>query len=159
MLLSSALLPFQLNSIYADESETNTEQGLGQENIGSGESVNTNCAQNLIKSFAIIDCEDGITSTPTPPISPSRAFFSLFLDPRSCLFRIPEVITCDGDIGTSLEPPWDRPNRVQCGEYILNPEQTACHIIVANIILGAICDVPFDRDQDIDPVLPFCLTV
>jgi hypothetical protein len=31
-----------------DESATNTEQGLAQENIGSGESENTNCALNAI---------------------------------------------------------------------------------------------------------------
>jgi regulatory protein YycI of two-component signal transduction system YycFG len=38
--LSSVLLPFQLNSIYADESETNTEQELNQENIGSEDLLN-----------------------------------------------------------------------------------------------------------------------
>ena len=33
-----------------DSSETNTEQKLKQENIGSGESTNFNCGQNLINS-------------------------------------------------------------------------------------------------------------
>ena len=37
---------------YADESETSTEQELKQKNVGSGESVNDNCAQNLIDSAA-----------------------------------------------------------------------------------------------------------
>ena len=42
---------------YADESETETEQELKQKNVGSGESVNDNCGQNLIDSTG--------TSTPT----------------------------------------------------------------------------------------------
>jgi hypothetical protein len=37
---------------YADESETETEQELKQSNVGSGESVNHNCAQNVIDSAA-----------------------------------------------------------------------------------------------------------
>ena len=35
---------------FADESETETEQELKQSNVGSGSSVNDNCAQNLIDS-------------------------------------------------------------------------------------------------------------
>ena len=37
---------------FADESETETEQELKQKNVGSGESVNNNCGQNLIDSAA-----------------------------------------------------------------------------------------------------------
>jgi hypothetical protein len=33
-----------------DSSETETEQELKQKNVGSGESVNDNCGQNLIDS-------------------------------------------------------------------------------------------------------------
>jgi hypothetical protein len=36
-----------------DESETNTEQEIKQKNVGSGESTNTNCAQNSIDSLAL----------------------------------------------------------------------------------------------------------
>jgi hypothetical protein len=36
-----------------DESETNTEQEIKQKNVGSGESTNTNCAQNTIDSLAV----------------------------------------------------------------------------------------------------------
>ena len=35
---------------YADESETSTDQSIKQKNVGSGDSVNFNCAQNLIKA-------------------------------------------------------------------------------------------------------------
>ena len=33
-----------------DESETNTEQDIKQKNVGSGDSTNFNCGQNLINS-------------------------------------------------------------------------------------------------------------
>ena len=36
---------------YADESETETEQELKQENLGSGESSNENCGSNSIDGF------------------------------------------------------------------------------------------------------------
>lgn len=36
---------------YADESETETEQELKQENLGSGESTNENCGSNSIDGF------------------------------------------------------------------------------------------------------------
>jgi hypothetical protein len=35
-----------------DESETNTEQSIKQKNVGSGESTNNNCAQNVIDTLA-----------------------------------------------------------------------------------------------------------
>ena len=36
-----------------DSSETETEQELKQKNVGSGESVNHNCGQNLIDSDSL----------------------------------------------------------------------------------------------------------
>ena len=33
---------------FADESQTNTEQAIKQENVGSGESTNFNCGENSI---------------------------------------------------------------------------------------------------------------
>jgi hypothetical protein len=42
-----------------DESETNTEQELKQKNVGSGDSTNNNCGENLIKSEGGIECFDG----------------------------------------------------------------------------------------------------
>ena len=40
-----------------DESETNTQQVLKQKNVGSGESTNFNCGQNLINSQTEQECE------------------------------------------------------------------------------------------------------
>ena len=37
-------------TVYADESETSTDQSVKQKNIGSGDSLNFNCGQNLIKA-------------------------------------------------------------------------------------------------------------
>jgi hypothetical protein len=45
---------------YADESETDTEQNLDQENVGSGDAEQNNCAQNLIKAGADFNCNEGI---------------------------------------------------------------------------------------------------
>ena len=41
---------------FADESETETEQELKQKNVGSGESFNDNCGQNLIDSELLPTC-------------------------------------------------------------------------------------------------------
>ena len=37
-------------TVYADESETSTDQKNKQKNVGSGDSFNNNCAENLIHS-------------------------------------------------------------------------------------------------------------
>ena len=36
--------------VYADETETSTDQSVKQKNTGSGDSLNFNCAENLIKA-------------------------------------------------------------------------------------------------------------
>jgi hypothetical protein len=44
-----------------DESATNTEQEIAQENDGSGESTNNNCALNSIESeLAEVECPVGL---------------------------------------------------------------------------------------------------
>jgi hypothetical protein len=51
-----------------DSSETSTDQSIKQKNVGSGDSVNFNCAQNLIKAgVGEQDCgpeEEGIIMLP-----------------------------------------------------------------------------------------------
>ena len=37
-------------TVYADETETSTEQSVRQKNTGGGDSLNFNCGQNLIKA-------------------------------------------------------------------------------------------------------------
>ena len=37
-------------AVYADETETSTDQETNQKNVGSGDSNNNNCAENLIHS-------------------------------------------------------------------------------------------------------------
>jgi hypothetical protein len=46
--LVSYALPALPTQVFADESETSTEQALKQENVGSGESTNFNCGENNI---------------------------------------------------------------------------------------------------------------
>jgi hypothetical protein len=66
ILSSLALLPSQLYEIYADDSETNTEQGLSQENIGSGDSTNVNCGQNSISGSALTVCKNSLFRNTRP---------------------------------------------------------------------------------------------
>ena len=53
-----------------DSSETSTDQSIKQKNVGSGDSVNFNCAQNLIKAGvgeqACGPEEEGIIIGPPP---------------------------------------------------------------------------------------------
>ena len=52
ILAVGALVAYALPAqVFADESETNTEQKLAQENVGSGESTNFNCGRNTIESL------------------------------------------------------------------------------------------------------------
>ena len=44
------ILPTAPLTIYADETETSTDQSVKQKNTGSGDSLNFNCGQNLIKA-------------------------------------------------------------------------------------------------------------
>jgi hypothetical protein len=49
ILAVGALVSYALpTQVFADESETSTEQALKQENVGSGESTNFNCGENNI---------------------------------------------------------------------------------------------------------------
>jgi hypothetical protein len=88
ILLSSAVIPSQLNSIDADESITNTEQGLSQENVGSGESVNTNCGQNSIDSSSAIIC--GVSPLGEPPVGQT-----IFIVVENCAGIGTVAVTCE----------------------------------------------------------------
>jgi hypothetical protein len=67
-------LPISASS-DSDESETNTEQRLRQKNLGSGESDNFNCTENMITSASDgIEC---IPSGPAPPTPPSIQPFTI----------------------------------------------------------------------------------
>ena len=51
ILAAAALSVIAAPLAYAqDTSETTTDQSIKQKNVGSGESVNFNCAQNLYKA-------------------------------------------------------------------------------------------------------------
>jgi hypothetical protein len=73
-----ALIPLSLRplpvSASSDDSETNTEQRLGQKNLGSGESSDFNCDENMIKSASGIDCIPSGPAAPSPPPPPTGGF-------------------------------------------------------------------------------------
>ena len=66
VLLTAALTGIFSTSAYAtyeggDESETNTEPQIKQKNVGSGNSINNNCALNSIDSAAAtVACTVGL---------------------------------------------------------------------------------------------------
>ena len=65
VLMAAALTGIFSTSAYAtnggDESETNTEQEIKQKNVGSGNSINNNCALNSIDSAAAtVACPVGL---------------------------------------------------------------------------------------------------
>jgi hypothetical protein len=64
-------LPLPISS-YSDDSETTTEQRLKQKNVGSGESTNFNCGENLIDSAVSAIC-----SAEPPPQPPETATISV----------------------------------------------------------------------------------
>ncbi len=72
IITAAALTGIFSTSAYAtyeggDESETNTEQEIKQKNVGSGDSINNNCALNSIDSLAAtVACPVGglVTSVP-----------------------------------------------------------------------------------------------
>jgi hypothetical protein len=69
-LLPQSPLPVSASS---DDSETNAEQILQQKNLGSGDSDNFNCDENMITSASGVDCIPSGPAAPTPP-PPSTLF-------------------------------------------------------------------------------------
>jgi hypothetical protein len=76
VLVAAALAGIFSTSAYAsvagDESATNTEQEIAQQNDGSGESTNNNCALNSIDSAAATVACPVTSGLPTrlPPTAP-----------------------------------------------------------------------------------------
>jgi hypothetical protein len=66
-LISLSPLPASASS-DSDESETNAEQRLRQKNLGSGESSDFNCDENMITSASGADCIPSGPAPPTPAI-------------------------------------------------------------------------------------------
>jgi hypothetical protein len=58
ILVVGALVAYALpTQVYADESETSTEQEIKQKNSGSDASTNVNCGENDINSDAFLDAQ------------------------------------------------------------------------------------------------------
>ena len=59
--VSTGIVSTNLIAFAQDESESNTEQEIKQKNVGSGESINNNCALNSIDTTtaATVACPVG----------------------------------------------------------------------------------------------------
>jgi hypothetical protein len=107
-----ALPPLPLSplpiSASSDESETNAEQRLRQKNLGSGESNDFNCDENMIKSASGIDCIPSGPAAPTPPPPPTGGFdivgsvsgtLNCFGDEEPASVNINAAVFADGTAG------------------------------------------------------------
>jgi hypothetical protein len=72
-LIPLSPLPLSASS-DSDDSETDAEQRLGQKNLGSGESDNFNCDENMITSATDGICIPSGPAPPTPPPPQTGAF-------------------------------------------------------------------------------------
>ena len=64
ILVVGALVAYALpTQVFADESETSTEQEINQSNRGSGSSTNVNCGDNDINSASEIEAQVCGTAT------------------------------------------------------------------------------------------------
>jgi hypothetical protein len=68
-LIPLSPLPLSASS-DSDESETNADQRLKQKNLGSGESSDFNCDENMITSGSGTECIPSGPAPPTPPPPP-----------------------------------------------------------------------------------------
>ena len=85
-------------SVYAqDRSETNTQQGLQQKNDGSGDSTNSNCAQNSIDSSSTILC--GEEALP-PPTTCVECFTTILSDAEISSFELALSANTGGQLTT-----------------------------------------------------------
>jgi hypothetical protein len=80
-----------------DESETNTEQELKQKNVGSGDSTNNNCGENLIQARGGVECfngRDGDGNGDGDQGDCPNGFIEVSADPLACLAVLPTTTDC-----------------------------------------------------------------
>ena len=89
ILLSSMPLPFQLSRVSADSSDTFTDQELGQENTGSGDTLNKNRITNDIgieESATLSVCKEIASGSPDVSMPSDFAFTVTGNDPSPAQF-------------------------------------------------------------------------
>jgi hypothetical protein len=93
--------------VYAqdDRGETSTEQALAEQNVGSGESINENCAQNSIDSLAttcIIE-EEEEEEAPLPPSTCVECFTTILSTAEISSFEAALSLNTGGQLTTVVD--------------------------------------------------------
>ncbi len=87
-----------------DRGDTSTEQALAEQNVGSGESINENCAQNSIDSLAttcIIEEEE--EEAPLPPSTCVECFTTILSSAEISSFEAALSLNTGGELTTVVD--------------------------------------------------------
>jgi hypothetical protein len=132
-VITFSMIPFQQQiwqNTFAqgDESETNAEQRLRQKNLGSGESDNFNCAENLITSAS--DSIECIPSGPAPPTPPPPAIpFTISGEGLGFNTFICDGVSDDGAVGIQISAQGQEDGTVTGTVNIQTPGSNAAYPI------------------------------
>ena len=103
-----------------DESDTDTEQRLGQKNLGGGESTNFNCAENLITSAS--DSIECIPSGPAPPTPPPTGAFTVSGQGSGIDSYICDGLTSGGIVAVTISAQGQEDGTVTGSVRVQNPD-------------------------------------
>jgi hypothetical protein len=128
MTFSAVPSQLQLQNALAqdDESDNDTEQRLRQKNLGSGESDNFNCAENLITSAS--DSIECIPSGPAPPTPPPQAIpFTISGEGLGFNTFICDGVSDDGAVGIQISAQGQEDGTVMGSVNIQTPGSNAAY--------------------------------
>jgi hypothetical protein len=116
LMMGTILAPNAL-LVYAqdDRSETSTEQALAEQNVGSGESINENCAQNSIDSLATTCIIEEEEETPLPPSTCVECFTTILSTAEISSFEAALSLNTGGQLTTVADA---------CGSLVTNDPPT-----------------------------------
>lgn len=104
LMIGTILAPSAL-LVYAqdDRSETSTEQALAEQNVGSGESINQNCAQNSIDSLATTCIIEEEEEAPLPPSTCVECFTTILSTAEISSFEAALSLNTGGQLTTVVD--------------------------------------------------------
>jgi hypothetical protein len=86
-----------------DRGETSTEQALAEQNVGSGESINENCAQNSIDSLATTCIIEEEEEAPLPPSTCIECFTTILSTAEISSFEAALSLNTGGQLTTVVD--------------------------------------------------------
>lgn len=86
-----------------DRGETSTEQALAEQNVGSGESINENCAKNSIDSLATTCIIEEEEEAPLPPSTCVECFTTILSTAEISSFEAALSLNTGGQLTTVVD--------------------------------------------------------